>query len=159
MNEIDNSGILPLVHRIYPMKIPMCYDDIEYLRGCDFLSKTRLKRLLKTWKPSFNGRRIAVHVVEYENSKPISKKTKVFVFPESNDDFIVELANLSDLHGIIKMSNGSIWLREVNDPMKLNIDATIMGRISNRLQTSKILEKEKMDKMEKMQMKIMCNSL
>ena len=57
----------------------------------------------------------------------------LFVFPDRKDDFMVELANISDLHGIIKMREGEIWLRKVSDTRELNIDATTMNRISAKL--------------------------
>ena len=108
-------------------------NEAEQLRGCTFLSKSRLKRLIKTWRPiaKYGGTFIAV--VEYESGKPTSKTWEKFRIPEQNDDFIVKLANLSDLHGIIKMHSGHIWLRKVNDPRELNIDETIVDRIANKM--------------------------
>jgi hypothetical protein len=133
---------MPMLKRVYPtmiMEEGMIHhswiwdDEAEQLRGCTFLSKSRLKRLIKTWRPiaKYGGTFIAV--VEYESGKPTSKTWEKFRIPEQNDDFIVKLANLSDLHGIIKMHSGHIWLRKVNDPKELNIDETIVDRIANKL--------------------------
>jgi hypothetical protein len=72
-------------------------------------------------------------VVVYDGFKPRWKTMENFMFPDRKDDFMVELANLSDLHGIIKMSSRAIWLRKVNDPKELNIDAVTIDRISAKL--------------------------
>lgn len=139
--------VMPMLQRIYPTMMNesdilgegiihhnrIWDDEAKQLRGCTFLSKSRLKRLIKTWRPiaKYGGTFIAV--VEYESGKPTSKTWEKFRTPEKKDDFIVKLANLSDLHGIIKMHAGHIWLRKVNDPKELNIDATIIDRISAKL--------------------------
>ena len=108
------------------------YDESDRLRGCTFLSRSRFKRCLKGWRPFKNGR-ISIVVVEYDDFGPRWKTSSDFRFPDEMEDFIVELANLSDLHGIIKLGNSSIWLRRVKDTRELNIDATTMNRISAKL--------------------------
>ena len=146
-NYYTPKTVMPMLRRIYPTMIKvsdidiMCGgkvrdrvwgDEAERLRGCLFLSRNRIKELLKWWKPFRKGG-ISIVVVEYENHKPTWKTVETFVFPDKKDDFMVELANLSDLHGIIKMSEGAIWLGKVNDTRELNIDATTMNRISAKL--------------------------
>ena len=113
-------------------------DEAEQLRGCTFLSKSRLKRLIRTWRPIAKYGGTFIVVVEYEAGKPTRKTWEKFTIPEKRDDFIVKLANLSDLHGIIKMHTGHIWLRKVNDPKELNIDATTINRISAKLGLERI---------------------
>jgi hypothetical protein len=102
------------------------------LRGCCFLSRNRLKRLLRGWRPSSTGK-IGIVVVEYENMEPTWMTTEMFQIPDRKDDFIVELANLSDLHGIIRISGHEVWVRRVRDPRELNIDAKTVDRIANKL--------------------------
>ena len=107
-------------------------DEARRLRGCCFLSRNRLKKLLKGWRPDNKGK-VGIVVVEYENLEPTWKTMQTFPIPDKKDDFIVELANLSDLHGIIKMSASTIWVRKARDPRELNIDATTVDRIANKL--------------------------
>ena len=141
------KAAMPMVRKIYPKMMKASDIDImgegkirdkvwdyevDGLRGCTFLSRSRIKKCLKGWKPFKNGR-IHIVVVEYDGFEPRWKTMERFRFPDKKDDFMVELANLSDLHGIIKMSAGSIWFRKVNDPKDLNIDATTMDRISSKL--------------------------
>ena len=141
-NYYTPKAVIPMLKRIYPTMIMeegiihhnrIWDDEVEQLRGCTFLSKSRLKRLIKTWRPIAKYGGIFIAVVEYEAGKPTSKTWEKFRIPEKTDDFIVKLANLSDLHGIIKMHTGHIWLRKVNDPKELNIDATTLNRISMKL--------------------------
>lgn len=146
-NYYTSKTGLPMSRKIYPGLIiasdidTMCDgkvrdrvwdDEVELLRGCRFLSRNRIKERLKYWKP-FRGGGISIVVVEYENHKPTRKTVELFVFPDRKDDFMVELANISDLHGIIKMREGEIWLRKVSDTRELNIDATTMNRIFAKL--------------------------
>ena len=107
--------------------------EVMQLRDCFFLSRNRIKKRLKCWKPFRPGREIFIVVVEYENNEPTWKRTEGFAFPDKKDDFMVKLANLSDLHSIIKINEGAIWLRKVRDTKEFNIDANIMNRISAKL--------------------------
>ena len=150
MNYYTPKVVIPMLRRIYPTLVnanditPMgggktrtrVWDyEIDSLRGCGFLSKNRLKKLLKTWNPGkcSGNRWISINVVEYEGALPTWKTSQVFYIPEKRDDFIVELANLSDLHGIIKMSGNAMWVRKAENSDELNIDATTLNRISLRL--------------------------
>jgi len=144
--------VMPMLKRVFPtlmdpssidimgegkIRDKVWYDEADRLRGCTFLSRSRLKKCLKGWKPFKNGR-ISIVVVEYDDFGPRWKTMERFSFPDKKDDFMVELANLSDLHGIIRMGVGSIWLRAVNDTRELNIDAAIMDRISAKLGLERI---------------------
>ena len=141
---------MPMVRKIYPTLMnandinPMeggkirtrVWDyEIDSLRGCGFLSKNRLKKLLKTWRLGKCGgnRHISINVVEYEGAMPMWKTIQVFYIPEKGEDFIVELANLSDLHGIIKLGGNVMWVRKVENSNELNIDANTLNRISVKL--------------------------
>ena len=148
MNYYTPKVVIPMLRRIYPTmmnardinpmgggktRIRVWEDEIVRLRGCTFLSKNRLKKLLKTWNPCRCNGWISINVVEYEGALPTWKTSQVFYIPEKRDDFIVELANLSDLHGSIKMSGNAMWVRKVEKPEELNIDETTLNRISLRL--------------------------
>ncbi len=139
--------VMPMLRRVFPKMIDpseigamgrgkvrdrVWDDEARSLRGCCFLSRSRLKKLLKGWRPNKRGM-VGVVVWEYENMEPTWKTKQEFPIPDKKDDFIVELANLSDLHGIIRMSGSEIWVRKVRDPRELNIDATTIDRIAARL--------------------------
>ena len=139
--------VMPMLRRVYPTLVnpsgidvmgggkirdKVWDDEARRLRGCCFLSRNRLKKLLKGWRPNKRGM-VGIVVWEYENMEPMWKTRQSFPIPDKKDDFIVELANLSDLHGIIRMSGSEIWIRKVRDPRELNIDATTVDRIANKL--------------------------
>lgn len=139
--------VMPMLRRVYPtlmrasdigimgegkVRDRVWDDEARRLRGCCFLSRTRIKNCLKGWRPNKRGM-VDIVVWEYENMEPTWKTKQAFPIPDKKDDFIVELANLSDLHGIIRMSGSEIWVRKVRDPMELNIDATTIGRIANKM--------------------------
>jgi len=140
--------LMPMLRRIYPtmmsassitpMTVPgkvrdrIWENEVNKLRGCGFLSRNRIKNLLKGWRPNRLGI-VYINVVEYENFEPAWKTMQAFQIPDKKEEFIVELANLSDLHGIIRMSGSEIWVRKVNDQKELNIDDVIMDRIFTKL--------------------------
>ena len=139
--------VMPMLKRVYPtlmrasdigimgggkIRDRVWDDEARRLRGCCFLSRRRLKNLLKGWRPNKRGM-VGIVVWEYENMEPTWKTKQEFPIPDKKDDFIVELANLSDLHGIIRMCGSQIWVRKVRDPRELNIDATTIDRITRKL--------------------------
>ena len=129
----------------------------ELLGGCEFLPKKWIMDRLKyEWKP-MRGL-VTIHVLLGDFAgKPTHKRSKMFVLPSGEETISTELANLSDLHGIVALYSGSLWLARTSDPSELNIDDEVMGRIQEIVRIASIEEEERL--LEEEQRKIMRNSL
>ena len=131
--------VIPMIRRIYPsmmssesidnLNIPLSNIEIQNLRGCKFLSHGRLKRAIKKFRPK--GLVNIIRVFQ-ENGIPY-KNVKAFCYPTEFDSFMVELATLADLHGIIKFSGHSIWVKQIEDVKNLNVDDKLIDRLSRSL--------------------------
>ena len=107
---------------------------VKEIGGWNFLSRRRLKHQipnlqLSPWCLSINK------VICADGKKPTHFTSRSFnLFEESQRaDFVVELGNLADLHGIIKLRKGNIWVREATDPKQLNIDPRVMDCLMERI--------------------------
>lgn len=52
-----------------------------------------------------------------------------FFFDVDSDDFVAEMGMLADLHCIVKIGNGIIWIRSTMDTNELNIDDKVLNRM------------------------------
>ena len=143
MNSVSPNVIVPLVRRVFPSMVPdgqsrpMELPPVlaKQAEKWNFLSKRRLKMQLKNWGHRWQHN-VFINKLIYTDGKPTHYESKVYVMFESEDidRFMVELANVADLHGIVKLHDGqTIWVKQITDPKELNIDATIMERIMDRL--------------------------
>ena len=154
--QISNRRLL-----IAPVDIEIswkdCTDQYVFLGGCEFLSKKWIMDRLKyEWKP-MRGL-VTIHVLFGESmGKPMHKRSKMFVLPNGEETISTELANLSDLHGIVALYSGSLWLARTSDSSELNIDDEVMGRIQEIVRIASIEEEKRL--LEEEQRKIMRNSL
>ena len=131
--------VIPMIRRIYPsmmssesianLNVPLADIEIQNLRGCKFLSNRRLKKGIKDFHPKG-----VVNIIKVfqENGIPY-KNVKAFCYPAEVDSFMVELATLADLHGIVKFSGHSIWLKQIEDVKNLNVDDKLIDRLSRSL--------------------------
>ena len=140
-----------------PYTFQLTAREREQLGSAGFLTKEQLMDSLKLqWKP-FNGL-ITIHILSRDgDGKPTHKRSQIFVLPNGQENIFTELANLSDLHGIVALYSGSLWLARTSDPSELNIDDEVMGRIQEIIRVASIEEEEKL--LEEEQRKIMRNSL
>ena len=128
----------------------------ELLGSDDFLSKDWIMSRLQEWKP-IRGL-VTIHVLLGDfMGKPTHKRSKMFVLPNGEENISTELANLSDLHGIVALYSGSLWLARTSDPSELNIDDEVMGRIQEIVKIASMEEEERL--LEEEQRKIMRNSM
>ena len=111
------------------LNIPLADIEIQKLRGCKFLSHGRLKRAIKDFRPKGL---VNIIKVFQENGIPY-KNVKAFAYPFEFDNFMVELATLADLHGIIKFSGHSIWVKQIENVKDLNVDDKLIDRLSRSL--------------------------
>ena len=128
--------VMPLLRRVYPSMIggaglsreytmPLADCEKERFYQCTFLSTNKLKKLLRTWRPD---KTINLIKLDFERNEPI-KRVNLYSIPKELDDFIVELASLSDLHGIVKVAGNAIWMKQAKDNKDLNVDDRMVDRI------------------------------
>ena len=128
--------VMPLLRRVYPSMIGGSGLDREFVmpladcekarfNQCTFLSTNKLKKCFRTWRPDKN-----IHLIklDFEGNEPI-KRVNLYSIPKELDDFIVELASLADLHGIVKVAGNAIWMKQAKDIKDLNVDDRIVDRI------------------------------
>ncbi len=133
------STMLPMVRRVFPTMIPdfpleLPSDFASQVEKWTFLSRKRLKRQIKNfgthWKHS-----ISINKLVCEEGKPMKFTSRTFTLfhEDSIEKFMVELANLADLHGIVKLRQGEIWVKQISSPDQLNIDVGIIERFVERM--------------------------
>ncbi len=133
------SVVLPMVRRVFPttisdfpMELPSALAG--QVEKWTFLSRKRLKKQIKNiyshWNPS-----ISINKLVCEDGKPMQFTSKTFdiLQEDSIGQFMVELSNLADLHGIVKLSQREIWVKQISSPDQLNIDADIIERFAKRM--------------------------
>ena len=133
------NAVIPMIRRVFPSmihmtrikeqcgvahKYPLIPWEVEMLRGRKFMSRTQLKKRFKELKPSCY---IEINRVEDGVAGELGNRvSKWYQLPEKFEDFIVELANLADRYGIIKVSNGTLWVKEAKEVGELNLDERVM---------------------------------
>lgn len=134
---------VPGLRRIFPTMVPEDKVEIpimgvlsDEISKWGFLSRKRIKRRICQWRPSRNL--VRINKVFFKNGSPEKYTTKTFNVSSENGmgDFMVALANLSDIHGIIRLRMGEIWMRQVNDSNELNVDSRVVDRIVQRIQSA-----------------------
>ena len=107
-------------------------EERELLGGCNFLTKERIMQRLLEWKPIRSL--VWVHTLLCDfDGKATHKRSEMFVLPKDEDAIILKLANLSDLHGIVGLNSGSLWLTRTSDPSELNIDADVIDALMRKI--------------------------
>lgn len=146
-SSFNPNVVIPLIRRVYPSMMPVegIYNEgysvtllpdrlADEVGKWTFLSKKRLKRQIRNfgnhWMHS-----VSINQLICTDGKVTHVKPRVFNIytQEDIDSFMVELANLSDIHGIVKLRKGEIWVKEATDPKDLNIDSRIMDGFMDRL--------------------------
>ena len=114
--------------RITP-RVPISDWEMNKLRGCTFLSNGRLKKGIGNLRP-----KTCINIIKVysENGKPY-EDIYTYSLPTEVDEFLVQLATFADLHGIIKLSGPSIWMKQMESIKDLNVDERFIDRISKFL--------------------------
>ena len=100
------------------------YDDILQRKA---LSPTRIKRALQEFPPGFSS--ITIVVAKPTEGRCEYYTPKVFDLNCDHEEFVAEMGMLADLHCIVKIGNGVIWVRRAMDTKELNIDDRVLGRM------------------------------
>ena len=56
-------------------------------------------------------------------------RARRFYFDGDVDEFAAEMGMLADLHCIVKIGNGIIWVKSTKDAKELNIDEKVLNRM------------------------------
>ena len=146
--------VMPMIRRVFPSmmsssleqgrRYPLIEQFAKEIGGWNFLSRRRLKHQIPNVQ--LNLWCISINKVICTNGMPTH-----FMFSQYNmlderqlEDFLAELGNLADLHGIIKLKKGTIWVKQATDPKQLNIDPRVMDGLMERIK-------------EQCQVKLKCN--
>ena len=131
-------------------------NERDLFGNCDFLPKDLIMQRLLEWKPILGL--VSINILLYNfDGKPTHKRSKMFVLPKGEEPIFTELANLSDVHGLVAMYSGSLWLARTSDTSELNIDADVMNRFQEILKVASKEEEQRM--IEEAQRKIILSSL
>lgn len=153
--------IIPVSWNLFadPYVFPLDDFEREMLGPGDFMGKEAIMgKLERDWRP-VRGM-VTINVLEGDEQithRATHKRVQMFVLPNGEETAFVELARLSDLHGVVGLYSGSIWLKRVSDPEELNIDADVMDMFRKILKQES--EKEAQRLMEESQKMIMRNSM
>ena len=146
--------VMPMIRRVFPSmmssslepghRYPLVEQFSKEIGGWNFLSRRRLKHQIPNVQ--LNLWCISINKVICTNGMPTHFTTRAFnlLEEEGRNDFMVELANLADLHGIIRLKKGVIWVKQATDPKQLNIDPRVMDGLMERIK-------------EQCQVKLKCN--
>ena len=144
MKPISPNVIIPMMRRVFPSMVqqegqsgPMELPPVlaKQAEEWNFLSKRRLKMQLKNWGHCWQHN-VVINKLICTNGKPthFESKTHVVFEREDIDRFMVQRANVADIHGIVKLQHDGVSLvKQTTNSKELNIDATIMERIMDRL--------------------------
>ena len=116
-----------------PYEFPLDSFDKKMLGDMKPMTKGQVMQKLKLdWNPAFGI--VSLNVLKEGGGEELGHKvSQTFVLPDGAEPAFTRLAALSDLHCIVGLYAGSVWLRRVDDPEELNIDADVMGKIQELL--------------------------
>lgn len=145
MNNIDNylpKVVMPMLRRVTPslMRATDIHNNGIFplpsncnAKDWDFISRNKLKRIsIKNMKYDRHtgGLYIAKLILDDTTRLPTHyAENRV----ETIDEFVETLGGYADIYGIVRMGNGTIWVKEATDTSELNIDHKIMDRFVARL--------------------------
>ena len=137
------QAVMPMLKQVFPSMMRSKLDPneryelnehfVKEIGGWNFLSRRRLKHQIPNVQ--LNLWCMSINKVICTDGKPTHFTSKAFNLLEEDgrDDFMVELGNLADLHGIIKLKKGVIWVKRATDTKQLNIDPRVMDGLMERI--------------------------
>ena len=135
--------VMPMLRQVFPSMMSSSLEPgLRYsleekftkeIGGWNFLSRRRLKHQIPNIQ--LNLWCISINKVICTNGMPTHFTSRAFnlMGEEGMNDFMVELGNLADLHGIIKLKRGVIWVKQTTDTKQLNIDSRVMDGLMERI--------------------------
>ena len=135
--------VMPMLRRVFPSmmqakvdpneKYPLEGHIAKQISNWDFLSRRRLKHQIPNVQ--LNLWCMSINKVICTNGMPTHFTSRAFnLLDEAElENFVAELGNLADLHGIIRLKKGVIWVKQTTDPKQLNIDPRVMDGLMERI--------------------------
>ena len=120
------------------------YFDLQYSKyyGEIFLKKAMSLSQVKKSIRDFDIRFSSVIVATLYNNEDEHSRTRAqarrFSFDGDADEFAAEMGMLADLHCIVKMGNGIIWVKSTKDTRELNIDEKVLNRMLKWFKPKKV---------------------
>lgn len=142
-NAYMPNVVLPMIRKVFPtmmssrlepgLQYPLAEQFAKEIGGWDFLSRRRLKHQIPNVQ--LNLWCISINKVICTDGKPTHFTSRAFnlLGEDGRNDFMVELGNLADLHGIIRLKKGVIWVKQATDTKQLNIDPRVMDGLMERI--------------------------
>ena len=151
--------VMPMIRQVFPSMMssslepgiqpghpyPLIEKFAKEIGGWNFLSRRRLKHQIPNVQ--LNLWCMSINKVICTDGTPTHFTSKAFnlLEEEGRNDFMVELGNLADLHGIIKLKKGVIWVKRAIDPKQLNIDPRVMDGLMERIKEQCQVKYNKVD--------------
>ena len=135
--------VMPMIRKVFPsmvsssletgLRYPLAEQFSKEIGGWNFLSRRRLKHQIPNWV--LDGWYGTINRVICTNGTPTHFTSSQYNLMDERqrEDFIAELGNLADLHGIIKMKRGVIWVKQTTETKQLNIDPRVMDGLMERI--------------------------
>ena len=135
--------VLPMLRKVFPSMMaygndpneqyPLWEGLVKEIAGWNFLSRRRLKMQIPNWL--LDACTASIHKVIFTDGVPTHFTIRRFWMMDDaqREQFMMELANVADLHGIIKLKRGMIWVRQTTDPRQLNIDPRVMDGLMEQI--------------------------
>lgn len=154
--------VMPMLRQVFPSmmqakvdpneKYPLEGHIAKQISNWGFLSRRRLKHQIPNVQ--LNLWCMSINKVICAGEKPTHFTSRAFNLLEEDgrNDFMVELGNLADLHGIIRLKKGVIWVKRATDTKQLNIDPRIMDGLMERIKEQCQVKYNKVDMTKKLTM-------
>ena len=135
--------VMPMIRQVFPSmmssslepghRYPLVEQFAKEIGGWNFLSRRRLKHQIPNWV--LDRWYCIINRVICTNGTPTHFTTSQYnmLDERQREDFLAELGNLADLHGIIKLKRGTIWVKQTTDTRQLNIDPRVMDGLMERI--------------------------
>ena len=100
------------------------------------MSLSRVKKSIRDFDLRFSSVVVATlqdrkeldELDEYSRARARAQARR-FSFDGDAVEFVAEMGMLADLHCIVKMGNGIVWVKGTNDTSELNIDEKVLNRM------------------------------
>ena len=107
------------------------------------MSLSRVKKSIRDFDMRFSSVAVAILCGKEDKGDECPRAKAMvrwFLFDGGADDFAEEMGMLADLHCIVKIGNGIIWVRRAMDTKELNIDDKVLNRMLKWFKTRKVKE-------------------
>lgn len=113
------------------------YEDISRKKA---MSLSQVKKSIRDFDMRFSS--VVVAILCDKEGLDECPRTKAharrFSFDGDADEFAAEMGMLADLHCIVKMGNGIIWIKSTMDTRELNIDEKVLNRMLKWFKPKKV---------------------